>query len=137
MVVARVRPRSGCGSDGDVDDQPGRPVFVDQAGDQAGPGLGKMTRTHPATCRTWRVQAGPGTSWHELAGLAGWRAAGGHHGRDGHEEEEAPGGQAFFPLLAKVEFEIGRTRQREVWPLTSMTSNYSPSRGHPESPHTK
>ncbi|KAI7789030.1 hypothetical protein LA080_005134 [Diaporthe eres] len=89
------------------------------------------TRTGPEQdLQTWRPVA-------DLAGLAGWRAGrqlDGTHGRDGHEEEEAPGGQAFS-LAGGVE--IGRTRQREVWPLTSMASNYSPSRGHPESPHTK
>lgn len=128
-----------------VDDQPGPTVLVDQAGDQARPGLGKMRATPPLQnlARSglvlpvaWQVLlAGPWTGWH------GWRAGrqldGSDGGRDGHEEDEAGGslgGQAF-PLAGGVE--IGRTRQREVWPLTSMASNYSPSRGHPESPHTK
>lgn len=128
-----VRP----GSDLDLDagrtaiahDEPTRPDGLCRPGGRPGtPWPGQEMRT------THTLQE-PGLAG--LAGwltdcLAGWRAA--RMGATDTRRKEAPGvGRLFFPL-APGGVEIGRTRQREVWPLTSMASNYSPSRGHPESP---
>lgn len=69
--------------------QPGPPVFVDRAGGQARPGLGKMRTTHPAgPRRPWLAAGwldGPHRSW--LAVLAGWTGSWtAPLARDGHEE---------------------------------------------------
>lgn len=114
--------------------QPGAPVFVDRAGDQARPGMGKM-RTPHTSAGPVQVLAG---SWLTLAGRPGgldgsWSGTTGARRTRGRKRRRLVG--RLFPLAGGVE--IGRTRQREVWPLTTVTSNYSPSRGHPESPHTK
>lgn len=116
----------------------GRPGTPWPGQDEGDPTAAEPGTLWPGLARAWQVLlAGP---WAGPGMANGWRAGRQLDGSDGgatdtrRTRQAAPWWAGFF-FTGGVE--IGRTRQREVWPLTSMASNYSPSRGHPESPHTK